>query len=123
MRGHRREGESRQLRMFLQPTRHTQVMVRARLDRAAVAASVLALAMLIVYLSVIRQQEGQPAAWAVSALIIGAGAAAYGAVVTAPTGVRLSYLPASCLWCREYWRSSPLGCRFWSPALSASLPH
>jgi hypothetical protein len=59
-------------------------MGRARLDRVAVAASVLALAMLVVYLSVIRQQEGQPAAWAVAASIIGAGAAGYGAVVTAP---------------------------------------
>jgi hypothetical protein len=61
-----------------------RVMERARLDAIAVAASVLALAMFVVYLSVIRQQEGEPATWAVAALIGGAAAAAYGAVLTAP---------------------------------------
>lgn len=59
-------------------------MGRGRLDAIAVTASVLAVAMLVVYLSVIRQQEGEPAAWVVAALIGGAAAAAYGAVVAAP---------------------------------------
>ena len=61
-----------------------EVMGRGRLDAIAVAASVLAVAMFVVYLSVIRQQEGEPAAWAVAILIGGAAAAAYGAVVAAP---------------------------------------
>ena len=61
------------------------VMRRARWDPFAAAASALALTMLVVYLWVIREQEdGAPAAWAVGALIIGAGAAGLGAVVAAP---------------------------------------
>ena len=60
------------------------VMGRGRLDVIAVAASVLAVAMFVAYLSVIRQQGGDPAAWAVAALVAGAAGAAYGAVVTAP---------------------------------------
>jgi len=59
-------------------------MARIRIDIIGVAASVLALAMCFVYLSVMRQQEGEPAAWAVATLIGGAAAAAYGAVRTAP---------------------------------------
>jgi hypothetical protein len=59
---------------------------RARLDAIAVAASVLSVAMLLVYLWVIRQQGGQPVVWAMAALAGGAAAAAYGAVVTAPHG-------------------------------------
>ena len=59
-------------------------MARARLDPVAVTAAVLALAMLVVYLSIIWQQDGEPAAWAVAALIVGAPAAGYGAVVTFP---------------------------------------
>jgi inner membrane protein involved in colicin E2 resistance len=59
-------------------------MGRARVDAIAVAASVLAVAMVIVYLAVIQEQAGEPAAWAVAALTGGAAAAAYGAVVTAP---------------------------------------
>lgn len=56
----------------------------ARVDGMAVAASVLAMAMLFVYLSVIRQQGNAPAAWAVAALTAGAAGAAYGAAVAAP---------------------------------------
>lgn len=63
---------------------HTQDMKRAGLDYVATAASALALVMLAVYLLVIRQQEGQPASWAVGALLVGAGAAGYGASLTAP---------------------------------------
>ena len=59
-------------------------MARARLDPVAVAASTLALAMLVVYLSVIRQQQGDPAAWVIAALIIGSAAAGYGAGVASP---------------------------------------
>jgi hypothetical protein len=60
-------------------------MRRARWDPFAAAASALALTMLVVYLRVIREQEdGAPAAWAVGALIIAAGAAGLGAVVAAP---------------------------------------
>ena len=59
-------------------------MGRGRVDVIAVAASLLALAMVLVYLAVIRAQAGEPAAWAVVALMVGATAAAYGAVVRAP---------------------------------------
>jgi hypothetical protein len=59
-------------------------MGRGRLDAIAVAASLLAMAMLVAYVSVIRQQGGEPATWAIAALIGGAATAAYGAVVVAP---------------------------------------
>ena len=59
-------------------------MGRGRLDAVAVAASVLAVAMVVVYLAVIRQQEGEPAVWAVAVLVGGAAAAAYGAAGSAP---------------------------------------
>ena len=59
-------------------------MGRGRVDAVAVAASVLAAAMVMVYLAVIQEQAGDPAAWAVAALIGGATGAAYGAVVRAP---------------------------------------
>lgn len=60
-------------------------MRRAGLDYFAAAGSVLALVMLAMYLLIIRQQEeGQPASWAVAALLVGAGAAGYGARMTAP---------------------------------------
>jgi hypothetical protein len=59
-------------------------MGRTRVDLVAVAASVLALAMLVVYLWVIRQQQGDPAVWVVAALAVGAAAAGYGSVVAAP---------------------------------------
>ena len=54
------------------------------MDAIAVAASVLAGAMVIEYLAVIQGQGGEPAAWAVAALIGGALTAAYGAVMTFP---------------------------------------
>ncbi len=59
-------------------------MGRARQNLFAVAASMLALVMLFVYLMVIRQQDGQPAVWAVAILVLGAAAAGYGAVARAP---------------------------------------
>jgi hypothetical protein len=59
-------------------------MGQGRLDAIAGAASVLTVAMFVAYLSVIRQQGGEPAAWAVAALTGGAAGAAYGAVVAAP---------------------------------------
>jgi hypothetical protein len=54
------------------------------MDPFALVAAVLALAMLVVYLVVVRKQDGEPAAWAVSALVLGAVAAGYGAVRTVP---------------------------------------
>lgn len=59
-------------------------MGRFRFDLVAVAASLLALVMLFVYLSVINQQEGDVALWAVAVLVVGAGAAAYGAATGSP---------------------------------------
>lgn len=59
-------------------------MGRVRLDAFAVVASVLATVMVIVYSTVTREQGGEPAAWAVAALVGGAAAAAYGAVRTVP---------------------------------------
>lgn len=70
-------------------------MGRARQDLVAVAAAVLALVMLIVYLRVIREQDGQPATWAVAILVLGAAAAGYGAVVAAPYR-RAALLLAGC---------------------------
>jgi hypothetical protein len=61
-------------------------MGRVRVDAFAVAASVLAMVMVIVYFSVTQEQGGEPAAWAVAALFGGAAAAAYGAVRTVPYG-------------------------------------
>jgi 3-polyprenyl-4-hydroxybenzoate decarboxylase len=61
-------------------------MGRVRVDAFAVAASVLATVMAIVYFSVSQEQGGEPAPWAVAALFGGAAAAAYGAVQTVPYG-------------------------------------
>jgi hypothetical protein len=55
-------------------------MGRIRIDLVAAAASSLAVAMVVVYLVVIHQQDGDPALWAVAALVVGAVAAGYGAV-------------------------------------------
>ena len=70
----------------LQGDRILGFMGRGRVDAVALAASLLAGAMVLVYLAVIRAQAGEPAAWAVVALIVGATAAFYGAVVRAPYG-------------------------------------
>lgn len=59
-------------------------MERVRVDAFAVAASVLAMVMVVVYFSVTQEQAGRPAAWAVAVLIGGAAAAAYGAVEKVP---------------------------------------
>jgi hypothetical protein len=59
-------------------------MRRARLDLVAVTAAVLSVVMLVVYLWVLRQQDGQPAMWAITLLILGAAAASYGSVTNAP---------------------------------------
>jgi hypothetical protein len=58
--------------------------VARRPDPFALVAALLACAMLVVYLVVIRQQDGHPAGWAVAVLILGAVAAAYGALVRVP---------------------------------------
>lgn len=59
-----------------------RVMSRGRLDPIAVTAAVLALGMLVVYLSIMWQQDGQPAVWVVAVFVVAAAAAGYGAVVT-----------------------------------------
>jgi hypothetical protein len=51
-----------------------------RVDPWAAAAAVIAVAMIAVYLAVLVQQEGDPALWYLALLVLGAGAAAYGAV-------------------------------------------
>jgi hypothetical protein len=53
-------------------------------DLLAGTASVLALGMLGVYVSIIREQRDEPALWAVAALLVGAAAAGYGTVGRAP---------------------------------------
>ena len=55
----------------------------------------LAVVMLLVYLVVIRQQDGQPAVWAVAILVLGAAAASYGGVKSAPYR-RAALLSAAC---------------------------
>src|SRR3954452_7863158 len=57
---------------------------RARLDLLAGTASVLALAVLGLYVWIIREQQGELALWAVGALLLGATAAGYGAVRSSP---------------------------------------
>lgn len=59
-------------------------MGRLRFDLLAAAASVLALVMLVVYVSVIREQGGEVAPWAVVVLVAGAAGAAYGSVRASP---------------------------------------
>jgi hypothetical protein len=54
------------------------------LDPFALAASMLGGVMLAVYVSVTRQQEGDPATWVVAALVLGVTAAGYGSVRAAP---------------------------------------
>lgn len=54
------------------------------MDPVAVAASALAVTMLVVYVAVIRQEDGQLAMWAVAALVVGVVAAGYGSVRGAP---------------------------------------
>ena len=54
------------------------------MDLVAASASLLAVVMLVVYLSILRQEDGEPALWAVAALVLGAAASGYGAVRRAP---------------------------------------
>lgn len=53
--------------------------VSRRLDALALAAAVLALAVLLGYLAIMRQESDVPAAWFVAALVLGSALAAYGA--------------------------------------------
>jgi len=53
-------------------------------DVFAVTGTVLALAMVGVYITVMRQQDDQPAAWVVAVLVLGAAASAYGAATAMP---------------------------------------
>ncbi len=57
---------------------------RTRVDLFAVGAALLAVVMLVAYLSILRQQEGEPALWAIAALVLGAVGAGYGSVRSAP---------------------------------------
>ena len=59
-------------------------MGRGRFDLVAASASVLALAPLVAYLAIMREQGDEPLALVVTALGVGAAAAAYGAVRPAP---------------------------------------
>jgi hypothetical protein len=65
-------------------TRILGSITRTRVDPLAVTASAVAVAMVLAYLEVVRQQDGDPAAWAVAALLLGGGAASYGAVWRSP---------------------------------------
>lgn len=74
---------------------HSDGVGQVRVDFAAAAASVLAVFMLFVYLTVIRQQDGQPAVWAAAMLVLGAAGAGYGAFSDAPYR-RAALLSAGC---------------------------
>ena len=50
-----------------------------RLDVLALTAAVLALAVLVGYLAIMRQESDEPAAWFVAALVLGPALAVYGA--------------------------------------------
>ena len=56
---------------------------RTRVDLFAVGAALLAVVMLVVYLAILRQQDGEPALWAIAALVLGAVGAGYGSVKNA----------------------------------------
>ena len=57
---------------------------RGRIDLFAAAGCSLAVAMVVVYVAVIRQQGNEPLAWVVAVLVVGAAAAGYGAVPASP---------------------------------------
>jgi len=59
-------------------------MSRARLDLLAVVSAAVALTMAVVYVAIIRQQGESPVPWFLAALLLGAGAAGYGARRSAP---------------------------------------
>jgi len=58
--------------------------MRSRLDPFAVTGSVLALGMAVVYLWLMQLESDRPVAWFLAALLLGAGAAGYGAVRASP---------------------------------------
>ena len=58
--------------------------MRSRLDPFAAVAAVLALGMAGVYLWVMRLESDRPVAWFLAALLLGAGAAGYGASTGSP---------------------------------------
>lgn len=58
--------------------------MRSRLDPFAVAAAVLALGMAVVYLWLMHLESDRPVAWFLAALLLGAGAAGYGASTGSP---------------------------------------
>ncbi len=53
-------------------------------DPFAAASAVLAAVMVVTYLAVINDQDGEAAPWVVVALLVGAALAAYGALRSAP---------------------------------------
>jgi len=57
--------------------------VSRRLDALALTAAALALAVLLGYLAIMRQESDVPAAWFVAALVLGAALAVYGANIGA----------------------------------------
>jgi hypothetical protein len=59
-------------------------VARRRLDVVPLVAAVLVLATAVLYVGIIRAQSDQPAWWFLTALVLGAGAAAYGASAAAP---------------------------------------
>ncbi len=69
-------------------------MERPRLDLLAVAAALLAVSVLGGYLAIMRDQQEDPAAVALAGLVLGAAAAAYGAVRSSPW------------WAASLWRAS-----------------
>ena len=60
-------------------------MTRTRIDLVAVAAAVLAVAMAVVYVRLMREQGDRPLWWVLAVLLVGACGAVYGAFAT---GVR-----------------------------------
>ncbi len=59
-------------------------MSRPQVEPFAVAACVLSVGVLVLYLSIIREQGGEPAAWAVAALVVASAGSGYGSVGAAP---------------------------------------
>src|SRR6266540_7264590 len=73
-----------EIRMFESAREENQTMGRPRLDPATSVATVIALVMVVVYVWIMRQQSDRPAAWFLTALLLGVAAAGYGTNRAAP---------------------------------------
>ena len=88
-----------EIRMFESAREENQTMGRPRLDPATTVATVIALGMVVVYVWIMRQQSDRPAAWFLTALLLGVAAAGYGTNRAAPRRGAALLLAALVLGC------------------------